>query len=210
MKKLVLIFAIAVTNFVNAQTTKIKLTDFPMSWNVGDSINDSIKRILIEDEIIKQLNTYRASIGMKALVKDTGLSAAALHNAVYNRWCFANKILQSENTTCFMTHIQYKDMPGFEEINAPSWRIKLLDQTKFKRITEELTYDLSAIGFLEKQTMQQRSTQVITQFKASDTHWHNMASDAVWDCVYVLYDLNTWEVNKGTGAVVYVILGEYN
>ena len=209
MKKLIFVFGVLITGTVFGQTA-IKLTDFPMSWNKGDSISDSIKRTMIEDEIIKQLNAFRTSNDMKALVKDTGLRAAAVHNAIYNRWCFANRILQSEYTTCFMTHLQYKDMPDFEEINAPAWRIKLLDQTKFKRITEELTYDLSTIGFLEKQTMKQRATQVISQFKASDAHWKDMASDAAWDCVYVFYDLNTWTVNKGTSTVVYVILGEYN
>ena len=206
MKKLFFIFSVLVVSSVTAQTPKFKLTDKHGDWNAGDVRLDSLKQEFIQAEVVKKINSIRVANGMKALILDEGLRPAAVQNAIYNRWCLENKIVQYPDETCTMTHIQRIDMPNFEEIYWPDARIKLLDQTRFSSITEELTYDL-IFDLQNTETYQKRVDEVIKLYKACDAHWNAMTKNPKWDAIYVFYDLHASE--KGKTAIVYIILGNY-
>ena len=188
-------------------TPKFKLSDKHGDWNAGDDFLDSLKQEFIQAEVVKKINSIRVANGMKALILDEGLRPAAVQNAIYNRWCLKNRIVQYPDENCTMTHIQRIDMPNFEEIYWPDARIKLLDQTRFSSITEELTYDL--IPNLQKtDTYQKRVDEVIKLYKASEGHWYDITKDPKWDAVYVFYDFKTI-TSSDTVVIVYIILGNY-
>ena len=207
MKTLFFIVSVLVVSSVTAQTPKFKLTDKHGDWNAGDDFLDSLKQEFIQVEVVKKINSIRVANGMKALILDTGLRPAAVQNAIYNRWCLKNRILQYPDEDCTMTHIQRIDMPNFEEIYWPDARIKLLDQTRFSSITEELTYCL-IFDLQNTETYQKRVDHVITNFKASEAHWYDITKDPKWDAIYVFYDLKTTDVVQGH-VIIYIILGNY-
>lgn len=226
MKKL-FIFAIVTVSSINCMfsqvksktTPKYKLTDTIGYWNYGNLYTDSIKQEFIQNEIIKQFNAARIAKGVAPLTPDAGLKPAAVHNAKYNRYCLANEIEQIPGQTIYMSHFQKVDIPNFEEIPEVGARIKLLDQTKFGGITEELTFNV--ICACNPQTFQQTVDNTVNNFKASVHHWDDIVGEQ-WDAVYVYYDLHATElvswVNPFTGVheslnsmnvITYVILGVY-
>jgi hypothetical protein len=224
MKKLIICLLIinVSTNISISQvktTPKFKLTDTIGTWNYGNLYRDSLKQDFIQTEIIKQFNSARIAKVITPLTTDSGLRPAAVHNAIYNRYCLANQIEQYAGSGTTMTHFQYVDIPNFEEIPELGARIKLLDQNKYQMITEEITFN--AICACNPETFQQAVNHVVDNFKASSTHW-NSITNVTWDAVYVFYDLHAtelfmwtnpftgqYESFKGMNVMIYVILGKY-
>ena len=66
----------------------------------------------VELKTIQYLNEYRSSKGLSPLVIDKGLCKAAEHQVKYE--------LLSDS----VTHFQFQDFPGFDEISDPDERIK--------------------------------------------------------------------------------------
>jgi hypothetical protein len=66
----------------------------------------------VELKTLQYLNEYRSSKGLSPLVIDKGLCKAAEHQVKYE--------LLSDS----VTHFQFQDFPGFDEISDPDERIK--------------------------------------------------------------------------------------
>jgi len=226
MKKLFIIAIVTVSSIncmfsqVKSKTTpKYKLTDTVGTWNKGNLYLDSIKQEFIQNEIIKQFNAERMARGVAPLTLDPGLKPAAVHNAIYNRYCMYHGIIQDAGSESTMTHFQNVDIPNFNEIPEVGARIKLLDESKFDMITEELQF--AVVCECVDPTFQQVSTQVTENFKQSSAHW-NSITNKTWDAVYVYYDVHATELftwtNPFTGVfepigsmnvMIYVILATY-
>jgi hypothetical protein len=187
---------------------KFKLSDTTGDWNQGNNYLDSLKQEFIQLETFKEINRRRAAYGMKPLVLDTGLRPAAVHNAIYNRWCLKNRIVQQPGDDCTMTHFQRVDMPGFTEIEFPMFRIRLLDQTRFASITEELTWE-PIFNLQNKDTFKQRVDGNIFGFEMSEGHWYDITKDPKWDAIYIFYDLHYTGDTKSEHVCVFIILGDY-
>ncbi len=220
MKKLVVLAVasfIVVSGFSQQKSTKsvtsntspkFKLSDTTGKWNRGNDYLDSLKQEFIQLETFKEINRRRAAYGMKPLVLDTGLRPAAVHNAIYNRWCLKNRIAQRPGDDCTMTHDQRVDMPGFTEIKFPEFRIKLLDQSRFASITEELTWE-PIFNLQNKDTFKQRVDGNIFGFEMSEGHWYDITKDPKWDAIYIFYDLHYTGDTKSEHVCVFIILGDY-
>jgi len=178
-----------------------------------------LKQEFIQNEVIKQFNAARKAKGIAPLTADVGLKPAAVHNAIYNRYCMHKGIVQYAGSETTMTHFQNIDIPNFNEIPEVGARIKLLDQSKFNAITEELTFN--PICAYNPETFQQAIAHVVNNFKASEHHWADITNKH-WDAVYVYYDLHATELFTWTNPVsgkleplnsmnvmIFVILGEY-
>jgi hypothetical protein len=225
MKKLFIIAIVTVSSInytfsqVKSKTTpKFKLSDTVGTWNRGNLFRDSLKQEFIQSEIIKQFNAARIAKGVASLTPDVGLKPAAVHNAIYNRYCMFHDII-NDNSEWTMTHYQNVDIPNFNEIPEVGARIKLLDESKFDMITEELQF--AVVCECVNPTFQQVSTQVTENFKQSAAHWGDIINSK-WDAVYVYYDLHATELftwtNPSTGVfepigsmnvIIYVILATY-
>jgi len=225
MKKLFIIAIVTVSSIncmfsqVKSKTTpKFKLTDTVGTWNRGNLYRDSLKQEFIQSEIIKQFNAARIAKGVAPLTPDIGLKPAAVHNAIYNRYCMFHGII-NDNSESTMTHYQNVNIPNFDEIPEVGARIKLLDESKFDMITEELQF--AVVCECVNPTFQQVSTQVTENFKQSAAHWGDIINSK-WDAVYVYYDLHATELftwtNPFTGVfesigsmnvMIYVILATY-
>jgi hypothetical protein len=218
MKKLVVLAVasfIVVSGFSQQKSTKsvtsnispkFKLSDTTGKWNRGNDYLDSLKQEFIQLETFKEINRRRAAYGMKPLVLDTGLRPAAVHNAIYNRWCLKNRIVQHPGDDCTMTHFQRVNMPGFTEIEFPMSRIRLLDQNRFASITEELTW--CAIANLQNtDTYKKRVDHVIENYECSKAHWYDITKDPKWDAIYIFYDLHFTDTAQN--VCVFIILGDY-
>jgi hypothetical protein len=214
MKKLIILVistvyvlsAIAQKPIASRVAPKFKLSDTTGDWNQGNNYLDSLKQEFIQLETFKEINRRRAAYGMKPLVLDTGLRAAAVHNAIYNRWCLKNRIVQRPGDDCTMTHDQRVDMPGFDEIKFPEFRIKLLDQTRFASITEELTW-CAIFNLQNTDTYKMRVDHVIKNYEVSEAHWYAITKNPKWDAIYIFYDLHFTDTAQN--VCVFIILGNY-
>lgn len=220
MKKLFVSIGVCLISLSTVAQVKFKLTDTIGKWNQGNLYRDSLKQEFIQQEITKKINAARVKKGMKPLISDIGLKPAAVHNAIYNRYCFAHDI-HSTWSYSTMTHFQNVDIPNFTEIVDPWARISLLDRTKFAGITENLTLSLIMSPNL---TFQQVIDIAVGDFAHSLPHWESLTEHEQWDAMYVYYDLHTgslcepltYEYLDGTtntiytmNTIVYVILGDY-
>lgn len=217
MKKLFLVFSIAVSSFgfVSSQTFKLSdtightgpFTKFDENWDIikvsdADVISDSLKSEFIQNETLKKLNKIRKDIGMAELIIDDRLKPAATHNAVYNRYCSQNQIFQpgqewAQKGKYTLTHDQRVDIPSHEEILYPDQRIKLLEPNVFSAITEELTMSTT----YAKYTYDYIIDRILLNYKACDAHWNALTKNPKWNCVYFYHD----RIN----GFCYIILGQY-
>jgi hypothetical protein len=99
----------------------------------------------LETEFLKQLNSYRDSLGLSKLEYDSNLSIAAKHLVDYKI-----KVYEKFGKAAFDTtrHKELLDLPEFKEIVTPSERVENL--TNFKYGAEITGGCPSTITFLEK------------------------------------------------------------
>jgi hypothetical protein len=196
MKKLLLAASLLVSVISVAQTKpKYKLTDIVPSSYIYNY--DSLADVFMCAEIIKKLNAIRKTKGMKPLIVDTRLAPAAYHHAIYLDYVHDHKIMAPENDyKTSMTHSERYDIPGFNEILDPWDRIKLLQPSVFRSITEELT----GIGCTIKATYDQVTTNTLNYYKACSAHWTSLTTNPNYDAVFMFITHH---------GVVVTILGDY-
>jgi hypothetical protein len=201
MKKLLLAASLLVSVLAISQTkqkssTKYKLTDIvPRSYIKN---YDSLADVFMCTEIIKKLNAIRKTKGMKPLIVDARLAPAAYHHAIYLDYVHDHKILSGEDddNVTTMTHSERYDIPGFNEILDPWDRIKLLQPSVFRSITEELT----GIGSTIQLTYDQVTTNTLNYYKACSAHWTSLTTNPNYDAVFMFITHH---------GVVVTILGDY-
>ncbi len=200
MNKLILIWCFAIPVLGLGQ--KFKLTDTLGKIDKGDLVRDSLKREFIQVESIIKLNQIRKDLGMKPLIYDERLKPAAYHNIVYNRYCQWNKIFQpglewEQEGKYTQTHVQYVDIPNFDEIVYPDQRIKLLEKNVLSKITEELTVNYHT----DTHTFDRITSSVWDRYKICSSHWNALTTNKEWNSVYMYWDTKT--------GLIIVILGKY-
>jgi hypothetical protein len=201
MKKLLLAASLLVSVLAISQpkqksSTKYKLTDIvPRSYIKN---YDSLADVFMCTEIIKKLNAIRKTKGMKPLIVDARLAPAAYHHAIYLDYVHDHKILSGEDddNVTTMTHSERYDIPGFNEILDPWDRIKLLQPSVFRSITEELT----GIGSTIQLTYDQVTTNTLNYYKACSAHWTSLTTNPNYDAVFMFITHH---------GVVVTILGDY-
>jgi hypothetical protein len=78
----------------------------------------------LETEFLKQLNSYRDSLGLSKLEYDSNLSIAAKHLVDYK--ITAYKTLDKKFVDTAISHYENIDLPDFKEIVTPSERVAKL------------------------------------------------------------------------------------
>jgi hypothetical protein len=197
MKKLLLAASLLVSVISVAQTKpKYKLTD--LVNRAYDYKQDSLKNEFMCAEIIKKLNAIRKTKGMKPLIVDVRLAPAAYHHAIYLDYVHDHNILNGEDNDNVntATHFQRYDIPRFNEILDPWDRIKLLQPSVFRSITEELT----GIGSTFKETYDQVTTNTLNDYKACSAHWTSLTTNPNYDAVFMFITHH---------GMVVTILGDY-
>jgi len=85
----------------------------------------------LETEFLKQLNSYRDSLGLSKLEYDSNLSLAAKHLADYK--AIAYKKLDKKFVDTTIGHNETIDLPGFLEIVYPGERVTKLTNFEIAR-----------------------------------------------------------------------------
>ena len=112
----------------------------------------------MELKTIQYLNEYRATKGLAPVVLDKGLSKAAEHQVKYE--------LLSDS----VTHFQFQDFPGFDEISDPDERIKHFSGLDCPFGRQEITLggkgSLKGFNYFNKDL----AKKIIESFKLSPGH----------------------------------------
>jgi hypothetical protein len=216
MKKLLVVLVLVVSGLGYSQ--KFKLSDtlgnmdgrftwvLDEEWNIRrdtlsltEPLRDSLKREFIQVEAVKKLNAIRKEKGMKPLIFEEALRPAAYHNLVYNRYMFEHKIKSpiGDGKYHYMTHGQYYDIPNHTEIEEPWDRVELLDRSKIKSITEELTQNT----YKEEWTFDHTCNRIWEMYSICDAHWKALTTNPKWDCIFVYRDFEN--------GIILTILGTY-
>ena len=136
----------------------------------------------VELKTIQYLNEYRSSKGLSPLVIDKGLCKAAEHQVKYE--------LLSDS----VTHFQFQDFPGFDEISDPDERIKHFSGLDCPFGRQEITLggkgSLKGFNYFNKDL----AKKIIESFKLSPGHneamihkdAHKVGNKIVKDQHYIL------------------------
>ena len=112
----------------------------------------------VELKTLQYLNEYRSSKGLSQLVIDKGLCKAAEHQVKYE--------LLSDS----VTHFQFQDFPGFDEISDPDERIKHFSGLDCPFGRQEITLggkgSLKGFNYFNKDL----AKKIIESFKLSPGH----------------------------------------
>ena len=112
----------------------------------------------VELKTLQYLNEYRSSKGLSPLVIDKGLCKAAEHQVKYE--------LLSDS----VTHFQFQDFPGFDEISDPDERIKHFSGLDCPFGRQEITLggkgSLKGFNYFNKDL----AKKIIESFKLSPGH----------------------------------------